>query len=108
MDASLPSGFEELSRFGPTWFADTEKERHRIRTHSAPEELIELYDSVLARFDDICGELDQYPLDNLPAIQRNLLNLTLSFMEVSLAVEAFQGAAKVPFGFSTDRWEVHF
>jgi len=108
MDASLPEGFAELSRFGPKWFVDTEKERHRIRTGSVPAELIDLYDSVIARFDDICAELDQYPLDGLPEVQQNLLNLSLSFMEVSLAVEAFQGAAKVPFGFDTDRWEVHF
>ena len=105
MERQLPEGFEEFERFGPQWFAETEKERHRVRTHSKPEELIDLYDAVLAKFDAICAELDQHPLTGLSEAHQNLLNLTLSFMEVSLAVE---GAAKVPFGFDTDRWEVHF
>ena len=108
MDDLLPEGFADLGRFGPKWFADSEKKRHQIRINSQPEELVDLYDSLLPRFDQICAVLDQFPLDDLPDIQSNLLNLTLSFMEVSLAVESFHGAAKVPYGFDTDRWEVHF
>ena len=108
MGDQLPNGFEALAEFGPKWFADTENERHRHRLASNPDELKQLYNAILPRFDEIVSELDQHPLDDLPENQRNLLNLTLSFMEVSMAVESFQGAAKVPFGFDPDRWQVHF
>ena len=108
MTTQLPIGFESLAEFGPKWFADTEKQRHQHRLESNPDELNKLYDAILLRFDEIVAELDQYPLDDLPESHRNLLNLTLSFMEVSMAVESFKGAAKVPFGFDPARWEVHF
>ncbi|MDF1818154.1 MAG: hypothetical protein P1U54_05915 [Immundisolibacteraceae bacterium] len=108
MERQLPEGFEALERFGPKWFADTEKQRHRLRTDSSPDDLNDLYEAVLERFDEICAELDQHPLTELSVAHQNLLNLALSFMEVSLAVEAFKGAGKVPFGFDTERWEVHF
>ncbi|MBL4620850.1 MAG: hypothetical protein JKY89_00465 [Immundisolibacteraceae bacterium] len=108
MNELLPIGFDALVQFGPKWFANTEKERHQYRLESNPDELNQLYDAILPRFDEIVTELDQYPLDDLPESHRNLLNLTLSFMEVSMAVESFKGAAKVPFGFDPARWEVHF
>ena len=108
MDHSLPSEFADLAHFGPDWFADSEKERHSRRLRGTPDELKGLYEAVLPRLDEMVGYLDQFPLDDLTQEQKNLLNLALSFMEVSMAVESFDGAAKVPFGFDTSRWEVHF
>lgn len=108
MNAALPEGFADLSRFGPRWFGDTEKERHRVRTNSERDDMVDLYNTILPRLDEICAELDQHPVDALPQAHANLLNLALSFMEVSLAVESFDGAPKVPYGFDTERWEVHF
>lgn len=45
MERQLPEGFEALERFGPKWFADTEKQRHRLRTDSSPDDLNDLYEA---------------------------------------------------------------
>jgi hypothetical protein len=108
MSNQLPEGFGDLEHFGPKWLAGTENGRHRVRLASNPDELNQLYDQLLPRLDEICKELDQYPLDGLPEPHQNLLHLALSFMEVSLAVESFGGAPLVPYGFDPERWEVHF
>ena len=52
-------------------------------------ELEQLYQAMLPRMDAIADYLNQFPLEELSASARHLLNLALSFIEVSLAVELF-------------------
>ena len=108
MSGVLPDGFEDLIRLTPKWLGATERERHTVRLNSPREELIDVYQTLLPRIDAICEAVDRYPLHELPDDVENLLRLALAFMEVSLAVEAFQGSPRVPFGFDTERWRVHF
>jgi len=51
--------------------------------------LEEFYNSMLPRMDAIAEYLNQFPLDELKDDAQDLLNLALSFIEVSLAVELF-------------------
>lgn len=108
MSNPLPREFNDLLRFTPKWLGATERARHTTRLESSREELIDLYQALLPRMESICELVDQHPLQDLPENVENLLRLALSFMEVSLAVEAFDGSPKVPFGFETSRWHVHF
>ena len=88
-DAMLPGEFEDLERFAATWCLPTQAERHAQRVHSAMTDLEDFYRTILPRMDAIAGYLNEFPLDKLDANADNLLNLSLSFIEVSLAVELF-------------------
>ncbi len=54
------------------------------------EDLETFYGAMLPRMDAIADYLNQYPLDDIKGDDMNLLNLALSFIEVSLAVELFK------------------
>ena len=105
---ALPETFADLAPFADKWVKETERERHGERLASSPEELRAFYDAMLPRMEAICDYLDQFPVDALPEPERCLMALGLSFMEVCMAVEMFNDSPRVPFGFATDRFEVHF
>jgi hypothetical protein len=85
----LPKDFAGLEKFFETWCLATQTERHNKCVTSQMQELEEFYQAMLPRMDSIAEYLNQFPLQNLEADAQNLLNLSLSFIEVSLAVELF-------------------
>ena len=87
--AMLPNEFADLERFADTWCLASQAERHGQRVRSRMPDLEDFYQAMLPRMDAIAGHLNEFPLDELGEAARNLLNLSLSFIEVSLAVELF-------------------
>lgn len=84
----LPEPFSALEPFAAAgWCLATERERYVKRLDSAMPELLELYDAAFPRFADMVDHLDQFPLDDLPEPERNLLFLVYSIIQVSLAVD---------------------
>ena len=87
-DATLPDGFDDLLPFLP-WALALETERNGKRLASSMEEMGEFYEIMLPRTDGIIQYLNGFELTDLPSAERNLLNLALSFAEVSFAVEVY-------------------
>jgi hypothetical protein len=94
-DTSLPKQFRDLERFVSEWSLPSEGERNHKRRSSSMELLVEFYDAVLPRFGEILSHLNGVPADGMPADERRLVELSLSFAEVSNAVERF-GQPDVP------------
>ena len=107
MNQRLPSQFAELESLAEVWACATERERHTRRLTSEFEQLKQLYDAVLPEVEQIVAHLNQFPMGELPEQEQNLLNLSLSCMEVALPVEA-HGQTTVPGGFDPARFEVDF
>jgi hypothetical protein len=83
----LPEAFTSLEPFAVRWCLETERERYVKRHESAMPELLTFYDAAFPRFGEIIDHLDQFPLDDLPAPERNLLHLVYSLIQISLAVD---------------------
>jgi hypothetical protein len=91
----LPAAFSGLEPFAAAgWCLATERERYVKRLGSAMPELLEFYDAAFVRFREMVDHLDQFPLDDLPQQERNLLHLVYSLVQVSLAVDMW-GQAEV-------------
>lgn len=88
-DAMLPEDFADLEAYAATWCLAAQADRHSRRVHSTMQELEGFYQAMLPRMDAIAEYLNRFPLDELSGSARNLLHLSLSFIEVSLAVELF-------------------
>jgi len=88
MTAMLPEPFSGLEPFAEAgWCLATERERYLKRLASRMPELQELYDAAFPRFAEMVDHLDQFPLDDLPEAETNLLDLVYSLIQVSLAVD---------------------
>ena len=87
-DPLLPDAFSGLEQFAADgWCLETEQERYTKRLQTAMPELLELYDAAFQRLRDIMEHLDEFPLDDLPERERNLLHFAFSLIQVSLAVD---------------------
>ena len=107
MSGQLPGGFAELEAFVEQWDLITERERHTTRLTAPIEQSNALYDALLPQIEPIAEYLADFDINALPAPEQSLLNLALSFMEVSLTVECLKSPT-VPGGFAYERFEVLF
>jgi hypothetical protein len=85
---ALPKPFTHLEPWLP-FALPSEDARMRRRLAASMDELVGLYQALVAEMPAIAAHLDQWPLADLPAAQKPLLYLALSFMEAAMAVEAF-------------------
>jgi len=86
--ALLPDAFSSLEPFAAAgWCLETERERYSKRLDNTMPELLEFYDAAFPRLREMIDHLDQFPLDDLPEPERNLLYLVYSLITVSLAVD---------------------
>jgi hypothetical protein len=92
---SLPKRFRDLERFVPEWTLATEVERGDKRRASSMEVITDFYNAVLPRFGEIMSHLNGVPAEGMPAEERRLMELGLTFVEMSFAVERF-GQPDVP------------
>jgi hypothetical protein len=84
----LPEAFAGLEGFAAAgWCLATERERYTKRLESSGPQMQELYDAAFPRFREMVDHLDQFPLDDLPQPERNLLQLVYSLIQASLAVD---------------------
>jgi hypothetical protein len=84
----LPDEFSSLEQFAADgWCLATEHDRYVKRLQTPMPALLELYDAAFPRLRDIMEHLDQFPLDDLPERECNLLHFAFSLVQVSLAVD---------------------
>jgi hypothetical protein len=84
----LPEPFSALEPIAAAgWCLATERERYEKRLAASMQELQEIYDAAFSRFAEMVDHLDQFPLDDLPDQERNLLHLVYSLIQISLAVD---------------------
>jgi hypothetical protein len=85
----LPAPFAEWEPYAATWCLATEHARREQRMHSTQAQLEQFYKAVKPRLDEAIQYLNGFSLDGMPPRERNLLNLALSLVEISVAVELF-------------------
>ena len=100
---ALPEQFTDLEPFAGEWALATESERVQKRYSSSMEEIKTFYDAMLPRLEAMVDHLNQFPLDELPQTEQNLLYMTFSLAEISLSVEVF-GAPGIPHGYEPTRY----
>lgn len=106
-DSTLPSGFQDLEPFVARWSLATERERHATRLASEMDDLQAFYDALQPRMEALVDHLNTRDLGALDVAEQRLLQLGLSYIEASLAVEAY-GEPTVTDGFEPSRFHVWF
>lgn len=86
----LPPRFEELEPYAPTWCLETESLRWAQRLASSMDELQQFYDAVFPRAEEAIAYCDEFPIDQMPEDAERLLQLVLSLLMVSFAVEVWR------------------
>lgn len=105
VDAVLPNGFGDLAPWVADWALGNESERNRKRITSTMDELRAFYDAVLPRVEAAMLHLKPIAFDALSPADRNLLHLSLMFMEVAGSIEVFF-AVDVPNSFEPERFHI--
>ena len=98
----LPAQFHSLEPFG-AWALAKGSERIHKRRSSPMGELQAFYDAMLPQMETIVQYLNQFPLERLPEDAQQLFFLTLSFVEVTSAIELY-GQPEVINGFDPARF----
>lgn len=83
----LPAPFAELEPFAEKWAVAGMNERALARGESTAEERQAFYNAAKDRIAPALDLLDAKPLGSLDEAEQRLLQLTLSFAHVALAVE---------------------
>ena len=85
----LPARFAMLEPLLAEWALSSanERNRKRIAHEHDPEHLRAFYDAMLPHMDAILEYLNALPLEAMPAPERRLFDLALSFAEVAHFVE---------------------
>ena len=102
--AAVAAQLEALGPWLDDWALPTQAARERRRRSASTAQLQAFYDAMLPRMDDIITALDAWPLHELPADARRLMDLTLSLAEVAPHVEFYDGEPGVPFAFAEERF----
>jgi len=87
--AQLPSAFRDLEPF-TNWALPTEQQRIAARESGNIEELQVFYDAMMPRLPAIIDHLKQFAPDRVPPESQRLLDMTLSLIEISIAVELYR------------------
>ena len=85
----LPAEFAELEPYSE-WILATEPERYAKRLASTMKEMQAFYDAAFPLLERASTYLDQFPVDDLPEPERNLLLLMFSLVMVSFPVEVWK------------------
>ncbi len=85
--AQLPAGFEALQPFASQWAAPTLAGRDAARLSSTPEQRRAFYDAAGGQAAAALDYLNGKPLGAFSAADQMLMNLLLSLIHVTLAVE---------------------
>ncbi len=85
--STLPAGFEALTPFVEIWAVDGTADRAALRGSSTADQRQAFYDAMAPLLEKALDHLDATPLGEHDAAQQSLMNLTLSFAHVALAIE---------------------
>ncbi len=86
----LPAAFVDLEPYAATWCLATEAERWNQRLRSSMDELQAFYQASFPRADDAIAYCDRFALKDMPDDAERLLQLVLSLILVSFAVEVWR------------------
>lgn len=85
--ALLPEAFAQLEPFAAQWSLPTSAQRTMARSTATAEERQAFYDAMSPLAAGVIDELDAKPLAALSQAERHLLDMTLAYAHVALAVE---------------------
>lgn len=102
INCNLPAQFSEFEKFCPRWVLTTENERYLTRIRAPYAELVEIYEEMSPRLSDIIEHLNNFPLEDMPQSETNLMYLTFSLMEAAHAVELWK-QSDLPVAFQPER-----
>ena len=85
----LPTDFAELLPWVSDWALDTENKRLAKRVDSDMEEIKAFYDAILPQMTPVMEYLEKLPVSGLDGADQNLLNLALSYVEISRIFEVW-------------------
>lgn len=87
MSNQLPKGYDALEPFADFWAVEGTANRDRVRGISTKEQREAFFEAAKGLVPQALTELDRTPLHEFSASQQRLMNLLLSFAQVTLAVE---------------------
>ncbi len=85
----LPAEFASLEPYRD-WILATERERYAKRLASSMAEMQAFYDAAFPLLEQAMKYLGQFPVDNLPGPERDLLLLMMSLVTVSFPIEVWK------------------
>lgn len=92
----LPQGFEDLTAFAAQWSLGTTAERTKTRHNSSMDDIRAFYEAAFPKASTALTYLNKVPYDDdMSQADRNLMNLYLSFAEITTAVEWYGQPAVV-------------
>jgi hypothetical protein len=83
----LPPGFAPLEPFVERFAIAGTANRAQLRSDTTPEERQAYYEAMKGLLDSALDLLDKKPLAAFDAAEQRLMNMTLSFAHIALAVE---------------------
>lgn len=87
-EPALPAGFEDLARFRD-WMVPTDRGRIERRLSVPFTEVRAFYDEIVPELGRIMAYLQTRPPNDVSEQDANVLNLALSLVEISNAVEIY-------------------
>ena len=90
MSVLLPEQFSALNPYAEKWAIDSEKQRRIVRMNSSQSELQAFYQAMKPILDEVIQYLNQFNLEEMANAEQRLLQMSLSLVEISVAVELFR------------------
>ncbi|HET8711843.1 MAG TPA: hypothetical protein VFM32_10725 [Spongiibacteraceae bacterium] len=87
MSTTLPAGFEALEPYVARWAISGTASRDRRRGESTEEERVAFFNAAKDLIGPALDLLDKKSMQDFDEKERRLMNLSLSFAHVALAVE---------------------
>ncbi len=89
MSNSLPQQFADLAPFADKWAIDTEQARRVERMNTSQSDLMTFYQAMKPVLDSAVQYLNQFDLNQMAPPEKRLLQMSLSLVEISVAIELF-------------------
>ena len=89
MRHSLPQQFTDLTPFADKWAIDTEEARRVERMNTSQDDLMAFYQAMKPVLDQAVQHLNQFDLEEMAPPEQHLLQMSLSLVEISVAIELF-------------------
>ena len=90
MSVLLPEQFSTLTPYAEKWAIDSEEKRRIVRMNSSQSELQSFYQAMKPILDEVIQYLNQFNLEEMANAEQRLLQMSLSLVEISVAVELFR------------------
>lgn len=99
----LPIAFADLSPFSSAWCLTDQPSRYLKLVSSSMTELRQFYEAVLPRIGAIAEHLSAFPVADMPAAEKALFDLALTFAETAHPADFNWKTTEMPELFPSDR-----